>query len=110
MQPIISKNIPEIQSLCKTYKIKRLWAFGSVLRDDFHSASDIDLLYELDHADLVGREHLDHFFGFVDSIGLLLDRKIDMVWYPGIKNPYFKEEIDETKVLLYEQEPEKISV
>ena len=110
MQAILSKNISQIQNLCKKYRIKRLWAFGSVLRKDFSLDSDIDVLYELDHDKLEGRQHLDYFFGFLDEMQSLLGRKIDTVWYPGIKNPYFKEEIEETKVLLYEQEPEKISV
>ena len=110
MQTVLSSKIPHIEILCKKYKIKRLWAFGSVLRKDFHKESDLDLLYELDHDGLMGREHLDLFFGFLDSMRELFKREIDTVWYPGIKNPYFKEEIDETKVLLYDKNREKVSV
>lgn len=110
MQALIKQNLAQVQQLCHQHKIRFLWLFGSATGNDFHSGSDIDLLYELNHDQLTGQEHLDHFFGFADSLAELLGRKIDLVWYPGIKNPYFLEEVDETKVLLYESEREKISV
>jgi uncharacterized protein len=36
--------LSDIQSTCKRWNIKELALFGSVLRDDFRSDSDIDLL------------------------------------------------------------------
>ncbi len=41
----IDLPLAEIQSTCKHWKIKELALFGSVLRDDFCSDSDIDLLF-----------------------------------------------------------------
>ncbi|MEO8399631.1 MAG: nucleotidyltransferase domain-containing protein [Ignavibacteriaceae bacterium] len=35
----------DLKDICKRYSIKELSLFGSVLRNDFNSASDIDLLY-----------------------------------------------------------------
>jgi uncharacterized protein len=40
----IDLPLPDIQNTCKRWKIKELALFGSVLRDDFCSDSDIDLL------------------------------------------------------------------
>ncbi|MCS6830855.1 MAG: nucleotidyltransferase domain-containing protein [Armatimonadota bacterium] len=34
----------KLRCLCRKWRIVRLEVFGSVLREDFHSASDIDLL------------------------------------------------------------------
>jgi predicted nucleotidyltransferase len=44
----ISIPIPqmEIESFCQQYSIRKLALFGSVLRDDFHADSDIDVLVE----------------------------------------------------------------
>ncbi|MDX2247551.1 MAG: hypothetical protein SF052_12280 [Bacteroidia bacterium] len=39
-----------------------------------------------------------------------LPPEIDMVWYFGIKNPYFREEVDETKVLIYDPRSERVFV
>jgi len=39
-------DIPErkIRDFCRQYQVQRLALFGSVLRDDFHPDSDIDVL------------------------------------------------------------------
>ena len=55
-------------------------------------------------------ESYDCFWGFYDALIALLGRKIDIVWYHGIKNPYFKEEVDETKKILYDQERQEVSL
>ncbi|MEO0470464.1 MAG: hypothetical protein AAF206_12640, partial [Bacteroidota bacterium] len=39
-----------------------------------------------------------------------LGHKIDWIYYPNLRNPYFIEEIEESKVLLYDQETEEIPV
>ncbi len=43
-----------LASICRTYGIRRLAAFGSALRDDFSSESDIDLLVEFEPGTLLG--------------------------------------------------------
>ena len=37
---------PQINTLCKTYKVKSLYAFGSVLTDKFNAESHIDLIVD----------------------------------------------------------------
>ncbi len=43
----ISINPDELTALCHRYGIRELALFGSVLRDDFTSQSDVDVLYEM---------------------------------------------------------------
>jgi uncharacterized protein len=38
--------IPQIKQLCEKYHINKFALFGSVLREDFNSNSDIDVLIE----------------------------------------------------------------
>ena len=38
--------LPGIIALCKKHKVKKLFAFGSVLTNRFNDKSDIDLLEE----------------------------------------------------------------
>jgi predicted nucleotidyltransferase len=61
-----------LADICRRYRLERMWLFGSVLRDDFRSDSDIDILVEtragapvglfalgglqMDLSDLFGRE------------------------------------------------------
>ncbi|MFW6075387.1 MAG: nucleotidyltransferase domain-containing protein [Chloroflexota bacterium] len=38
----------ELAEICRRYHVRELALFGSVLRDDFHDDSDIDVLVELE--------------------------------------------------------------
>jgi predicted nucleotidyltransferase len=44
----------KISSFCEENGIRRLSFFGSVLRDDFHYGSDIDVLVEFDSSRRIG--------------------------------------------------------
>ncbi len=48
---IEKQEIDKIQELCKENKVKSLFAFGSVTRDDFNPSSDIDLVVDFDESD-----------------------------------------------------------
>ncbi|MDX2247998.1 MAG: nucleotidyltransferase domain-containing protein [Bacteroidia bacterium] len=106
----IQPHIEEIKKLCRKYHFSKLWVFGSVLTSEFRTDSDIDILYELDHSMLPGLTSINYFFAFKDQAEKLLRHPVDLVWYPGLRNPYFKEEVDETKILIYDAEAEKVSV
>ena len=43
---LIENHNKDIQKLCKAYKVKSLYAFGSVLTDAFNSESDVDLIVD----------------------------------------------------------------
>lgn len=48
---IENQKIKQIKELCKQHKVKTLFAFGSVTRDDFKADSDIDLVVDFDEKD-----------------------------------------------------------
>ena len=65
-----------LEALCQRWKINRLWLFGSALRDDFHAASDIDLLVEFDRdADWSLLDHVE----MEHELSNLLGRSVDLV-------------------------------
>ncbi|MEZ4826360.1 MAG: nucleotidyltransferase domain-containing protein [Bacteroidia bacterium] len=100
-----------LHQLCHKNKVKYLWVFGSVLTDKFKEDSDIDFLYELDKSNFAPGEYLDNLDGLIAGlIEIFPGRKIDLVHYPSLKNPYFIEEVEETKILLYDQRLKEISV
>ncbi|MEL6672007.1 MAG: nucleotidyltransferase domain-containing protein [Bacteroidota bacterium] len=110
LPPVLAQHLPIIQALCRKHQVKQLWAFGSVLREDFGEHSDINLLYTMDDALIQEEDWYDSFWGFLDEMEALLGHKLDFIWYQGIKNPYFREEVNATKVVLYEQTGEKITL
>lgn len=111
LPPILVSNLAAIQELCRKYKVKHLWVFGSVLTGEFGDNSDIDFLYELDKPAIAEGAYLYNLDRLIAGLlDLFPGRKLDLVHYPSLKNPYFIEEVEETKVLLYEQNREEVSV
>lgn len=100
---LIERNIQKIIELCKKYRVKKLYVFGSILTDRFNDDSDIDFSVDFD-SESINREQLDWadiFFNFLHELENLFERKIDIVFDNNIKNKYFKRELDQTKQLIY---------
>lgn len=98
---ITEKNIDRIKKLCKKYKVKSFSAFGSVIRDDFKDDSDIDFVVDFDETDPF--KYTDLYFQLKENLEKLLQRQIDLIEERGIKNQFFRKELDNTKILIYEQ-------
>ncbi|MDP2058678.1 MAG: nucleotidyltransferase domain-containing protein [Flavobacteriaceae bacterium] len=96
---IDKKNIAEIKKLCENYKVKSLFAFGSVTREDFGDDSDIDFLVDFEENDPF--KYTDLYFGLKDKLEKLLKRQIDLIEERGIRNRIFRKEVDQTKVPIY---------
>ena len=98
---LIELHITKILELCKRYKVKTLYVFGSILTPRFRKDSDIDLLVRFKKDEINLLDYADNFFDFQTSLETLLGRKIDLVCEDSIKNPYFRQEVDTKKRLLY---------
>ena len=94
-----SKYRPGIIALCEKSRIKRLFAFGSVLTSRFTEKSDIDLVVDFDKAKI--EDYFSNYFDLKYSLEKLLNRDIDLLEEQAIRNPYLKENIDTTKTLIY---------
>ena len=90
----------EINELCVNHKVKNLYAFGSVLNENFNSTSDIDLIVDFKEVDL--EDYADNYFDFKFSLQEIFNRSIDLLEEQSIKNPYFKQVVNQTKELVYE--------
>jgi predicted nucleotidyltransferase len=97
---ILEANREAINALCEKHKVAKLYAFGSVLSTAFNDESDVDFLVEFHIQDI--DRYVTNFFTLKEELETLFNREVDLIEYRSISNPYFKEEIDETKSLLYE--------
>ena len=87
--------------LCQTYGVRRLEAFGSVLRPDFDpGSSDVDLIAEFDPA--VAGEQLAQYFGFKSALEDLLQRPVDLVELSSVPDSRLKRLIVKSKVPIYD--------
>lgn len=96
---ISNKDIEQIKLLCKEHRVKSFSVFGSVLTDNFSADSDIDFVVDFDEKDPI--KYTDLYFQLKDKLELILKRQIDLIEERGIKNPFFRKEIEESKVLIY---------
>lgn len=97
----IDKYIMNLQSLCKKNKVKSLYVFGSVLTDSFNDQSDIDLVVDIEANDPL--EYAENYFNLKFSLQDLLNRQIDLLENKAIKNPYIRQNIENSKRLIYEK-------
>lgn len=92
-------KIDQIQELCKTNKVKTLFAFGSVTRDDFNEESDIDLVVDINEKDPF--KYTDLYFNLKSKLEDIFKRQVDLLEDRAIKNRIFRRELDNTKVKIY---------
>jgi len=96
----IEQNRRALNELCERYRIARLELFGSAATGDFDSdTSDLDFLVEF--LPLNPGEYADAYFGLLDSLQTLFGRPVDLVMPAAIKNPYFVESLNKTRMVLY---------
>ena len=95
----VNQNIKEITTLCQTYKVAKLFAFGSVLTDNFTEQSDVDLIVDFNKNQI--EDYFNNYFDFKYALEAVFGRKVDLVEEQAIKNPYFKKTVDATKTLIY---------
>jgi len=99
MNSILKNQLDTIRSLCERYRVKTLYVFGSVLTPNFAPHSDIDLL--IDFLDQDPLRYTTNYFQFKFELEKLFNRKIDLLEERALKNPYFIENINQKKQLLY---------
>jgi len=95
----LKEHIQQINKLCGACQVRSLFAFGSVLTDDFTSESDVDLLVDIDDSDPI--KYTDNYFALKFQLQEILNRKIDLLEVQALKNPFLKQQIDSSKVLVY---------
>ena len=86
--------LPAIIALCIRHKVKKLFAFGSVLTNRFNEQSDIDLVVDFDKTNV--DDYFSNFFDLKYALESLFEREVDLLEDQAIHNPYLKENIDTT--------------
>ena len=91
----------ELADFCSRRHIRRLAVFGSVLREDFRSDSDIDVLVEFDTGHVPG---LIGFEGIAIELATLMGDHHVYLNTPGSLSPYFRDRVLDDAEDLYVRE------
>lgn len=97
---LIEQHTSDIQKLCARHKVRRLFAFGSVLTDLFRNDSDIDLIVDFEPLDVT--QYADNYFDFKFALEDTLHRHIDLLEEKTMRNPYFRKAVESQRQLIYE--------
>ena len=94
----ISLTSAEIAGFCKQHHIRRLALFGSALREDFRSDSDIDVVVEFEPECTPGLA----FFAIEAELAQILGRPVDLNT-PQFISPEFRDQVIQEAQVIYDQ-------
>jgi predicted nucleotidyltransferase len=96
---LITEHQQEIEQLCREYGIVHLEVFGSATSGEFDPQhSDLDFI-----VDLGGYERgvAKRYLRFARALEALLGRSVDLITEEQIRNPYFREAVEEQRVTVH---------
>ena len=96
---LLKSNLKQIEILCERHSVVRLDVFGSILRDDFCTESDIDFLVLFKRDEQTNA--FNQYFDLKEELEALLKREVDLVCSNAIRNPFFKQEVERSRQPLY---------
>jgi len=106
----LNEHPPRLRTLARQFGVRRLYAYGSVLTERFRPDSDVDLLVEFDESGLQPEEIGQRYWDLLDALEVLLGRTVDLQRNRVFRNPYFRNEIERTKRLIYDRANEEVPV
>ncbi|MEZ3591777.1 MAG: nucleotidyltransferase domain-containing protein [Muribaculaceae bacterium] len=98
---IVEMNMHKIMDICRRFHVRKLWVFGSILTNRFNSQSDVDLCVDFDKDEIDIFDYADNFFDFQYALEDVFGRKVDITEDSAVQNPYFRQELNDTRRLIY---------
>jgi uncharacterized protein len=97
---VVATKLAEIEDLCRELGVRRLELFGSAVSGSFDVAtSDVDILVDFEIRD--DFDHFGTYFALKEGLERILARPVDLVVNTSIRNPYFRQQVMDTKETLY---------
>ncbi len=98
--PELERHRAELEQLCRRHHVQQLDVFGSAATGAFRAgSSDLDFLVEFQP--LPAGAYADHYFGLLEELERLFECPVDLVVASAIRNPYFRQSVEETRASLY---------
>jgi predicted nucleotidyltransferase len=100
VKDLVASHLGGISRLCGDLSVKELRLFGSALTDAFEpSRSDIDVVVEFFDPDAPGIA--DRYMALAAGLESIFQRPVDLVTRQAMKNPVFRQIVEETSEALY---------
>lgn len=106
MPAAIEANREAVAELCRTFRVRRLDLFGSAASGRFtEGQSDYDFLVTFTNERVKGIARL--YLGLAEGLERLLGHPVDLVTPDSLRNPYFRQTVEATRRLVYEDRDEE---
>ena len=100
MKAAVSERAADLEQLCLRYNVKRLDLFGSAASGSRgEGAGDLDFLVEFQP--LPAGAYADAYFGLLEALEILFGSPVDLVVDSAIRNPFFRQRVEETRTQIY---------
>ena len=86
-----------LAEICRRYHVQRLSLFGSILRRDFSSGSDVDMLVEFEPGARLGLR----YFALEQELSELVGRQVDLNT-AAFLSPEYRDQVISTAVVQYD--------
>jgi predicted nucleotidyltransferase len=100
MTKLVESKRSDLNRICRQYHVSRLDLFGSATTDSFDPRrSDLDfvVVFKATTPEL----HAERYFGLLSSMEDLFGCHIDLVEAGAIRNPYFRQGVESSRVNVY---------
>ena len=95
----LKPKMKRLKEICRKNNVAMLGVFGSVSRGEDTAESDIDLVVDFNPIDI--SIYAENYYNLKFSLQSILNRPIDLLEDNAIKNPYFRQNLNETRKLIY---------
>ena len=97
----VAERTADIERLCSRHHVMSLAIFGSAATGGHRSGtSDFDFVVEFQS--LPAGSYADSYFGLLEDLEQLLGGPVELVLDSAIRNPYFRQSVEQTSAPLYE--------
>lgn len=98
MKARIPIDKPALADFCRKWQIREFSLFGSVLRDDFGPASDVDVLVSFAPD---APWSLWDLIEMRDELAAMFGRRVDLVEKEALENPFRRQAILSTREIVH---------
>lgn len=88
----------QVADICRQNSIRSCYLFGSARTSAFGEHSDVDLVISFISD---GGDYFERFMNAKQELETIFKHPVDLLVYESIRNPYLKNEVEETKELIY---------
>lgn len=101
MNQEVKIKLKKIRALCQSHNVESISLFGSAAKNNLKADSDLDFLVRFSN-NIELLDYADNYFNLQEQLQALFNRQIDLISERSLKNPILIQEINNSKISLYE--------